>query len=134
MAEIEVMQICSELGLDCKPYEGARFDFIIEGCLVDVKSTRVVSSAGNPRSRYYRFSVSKAQLANCDFLICRIPESRFFVIPRRHVSSCMINIAIDAALSRNANPECKARKCLNYEEAWGLFITEPKKYRAEEPR
>jgi hypothetical protein len=125
--EVEVMEICRDLGLDCLPYKGNAIDLVIENKPVDVKSASKSFSPLLSHRRYYRFKISKKQRNLCSHFICKIPGDVFYIIPA-HVMKKGNIIYIPENESRYArrnvySPTGISSSFPRYEEAWELFLS-----------
>jgi hypothetical protein len=122
--EVEVMNICKELGIDCKPYQGYDIDLMIEGKPVEVKMSGIPSKTGKYGRAYYRFNVSRSQIKKCAFIICKAGEC-YYIIPNGVVNNGT-SLYIPAECSKTQRKYKRGtpytETTLKYLEAWELLL------------
>lgn len=83
--EAKAFRFLKSIGYDVKPAPTIKYDMVVNGYKVDIKTTTHPRKFGRHRSAYLYFGITKDQVELCDYFICHYTtENRWFVIPNRN--------------------------------------------------
>jgi len=81
-SEAEAFRKLKDLGMDVKGSPTIKYDMVVNGYKVDVKSTRSHRFLGKCKQAYYFYGATASQIEICDFFILHaIDANRWFIVP-----------------------------------------------------